>query len=190
MSMMPASRSEAILARFSAATRQWFSAAFAAPTPVQLAAWQAIARGDHALVIAPTGSGKTLAAFLTAIDTLFRVRTEEPAPARENTTRILYISPVKALAADVQRNLTLPLAGVSARREALKEPAITLNVGMRSGDTPGAERAQLLRRPPDILITTPESLFLMLTSKARTTLQGVTTVIVDEVHAVAGSKRG
>ncbi len=190
MSMMPASQSEAILARFSAATRQWFSAAFAAPTPVQLAAWEAIARGDHALVIAPTGSGKTLAAFLTAIDTLFRARTDDPAPARENTTRILYISPVKALAADVQRNLTLPLAGVSARREALNAPAITLNVGMRSGDTSGAERARLLRRPPDILITTPESLFLMLTSKARTTLQGVTTVIVDEVHAVAGSKRG
>lgn len=89
MSMMSAARSEAILARFSAATRQWFSAAFSTPTPVQLAAWEAIARGEHALVIAPTGSGKTLAAFLTAIDTLFRARTDDPAPARENTTRIL-----------------------------------------------------------------------------------------------------
>lgn len=187
---MSKSKSDTVLARFSPAIRRWFSAAFAAPTPVQKAAWQAIASGEHALVIAPTGSGKTLAAFLTAIDTLFQVRTDQPAPTRETTTRILYISPVKALAADVQRNLNLPLTGVYAERQALNEPEITLNIGMRSGDTPSAERARLLRRPPDILITTPESLFLMLTSKARTTLQGVTTVIVDEVHAVAGSKRG
>lgn len=187
---MSKSQSDTVLALFSTATRRWFSATFAAPTPVQQAAWQAIASGEHALVIAPTGSGKTLAAFLTAIDTLFQVRTRQPAPTRETTTRILYISPVKALAADVQRNLNLPLAGVYAERERLDEPGITLNIGMRSGDTPSAERARLLRRPPDILITTPESLFLMLTSKARTTLQGVTTVIVDEVHAVAGSKRG
>lgn len=187
---MSKSQSDTFLARFSPATRRWFSAAFAAPTPVQKAAWQAIASGEHALVIAPTGSGKTLAAFLTAIDTLFQVRTDQPAPTRETTTRILYISPVKALAADVQRNLNLPLAGVYAERQALNESEITLNIGMRSGDTPSAERARLLRRPPDILITTPESLFLMLTSKARTTLQGITTVIVDEVHAVAGSKRG
>ncbi|KAA5942298.1 ATP-dependent helicase [Pantoea sp. Bo_2] len=190
VSMMSKSQSDTVLARFSSATRRWFSAAFAAPTPVQKAAWQAIASGEHALVIAPTGSGKTLAAFLTAIDTLFQVRTDQPAPTRESTTRILYISPVKALAADVQRNLNLPLAGVYAERQALNEPEITLNIGMRSGDTPSAERARLLRRPPDILITTPESLFLMLTSKARTTLQSITTVIVDEVHAVAGSKRG
>ncbi|MFW0700230.1 ATP-dependent helicase [Pantoea sp. R13S299] len=188
--MMSKSQSDAVLARFSPATRRWFSGAFAMPTPVQRAAWNAIASGKHALVIAPTGSGKTLAAFLTAIDTLFQVRTDQPAPTRETTTRILYISPVKALAADVQRNLNLPLAGVYAERQALNEPEITLNIGMRSGDTPSAERARLLRRPPDILITTPESLFLMLTSKARTTLQGVTTVIVDEVHAVARSKRG
>ncbi|WP_418163230.1 ATP-dependent helicase [Pantoea vagans] len=188
--MMSKSHSDTVLARFSPATRRWFSAAFTAPTPVQKAAWQAIASGEHALVIAPTGSGKTLAAFLTAIDTLFQVRTDQPSPTRETTTRILYISPVKALAADVQRNLNLPLAGVYAERQVLNEPEIALNIGMRSGDTPTAERARLLRRPPDILITTPESLFLMLTSKARTTLQGITTVIVDEVHAVAGSKRG
>jgi len=187
---MSKSQSDVVLARFSPATRRWFSAAFAAPTPVQQAAWQAIASGEHALVIAPTGSGKTLAAFLTAIDTLFQVRTGQPALTRENTTRILYISPVKALAADVQRNLNQPLAGVYAERQALNDPELILNIGMRSGDTPSAERARLLRRPPDILITTPESLFLMLTSKARTTLQGVITVIVDEVHAVAGSKRG
>ncbi|WP_446676362.1 ATP-dependent helicase, partial [Pantoea vagans] len=187
---MSKSQSDTVLARFSPATRRWFSAAFAAPTPVQKAAWQAIGSGEHALVIAPTGSGKTLAAFLTAIDTLFQVRTDQPAPTRETTTRILYISPVKALAADVQRNLSLPLAGVYAERQVLDEPEIALNIGMRSGDTPTAERARLLRRPPDILITTPESLFLMLTSKARTTLKGVATVIVDEVHAVAGSKRG
>ena len=187
---MPESCSDDALNPFSPATRRWFTSAFDAPTPVQQAAWQAIARGQHCLVIAPTGSGKTLAAFLTAIDSLFQARAGQPAPEREITTRILYISPVKALAADVQRNLTLPLAGVYAERQQLGEPDITLSVGMRSGDTPSAARAKLLRRPPDILITTPESLFLMLTSKARSTLQGVTTVIVDEVHAVAGSKRG
>ncbi len=190
INIMPESRPDDALALFSPATRRWFSTTFDAPTPVQQSAWQAIASGQHCLVIAPTGSGKTLAAFLTAIDSLFQTRTQQPAPDRESTTRILYISPVKALAADVQRNLNLPLAGVMAERQQRGEPEITINVGMRSGDTPTAERAKLLRRPPDILITTPESLFLMLTSKARTTLQGVTTVIVDEVHAVAGSKRG
>lgn len=187
---MPESHPDDALALFSPATRCWFSTAFKAPTPVQQSAWHAIASGQHCLVIAPTGSGKTLAAFLTAIDSLFQTRAQQPAPDRDSTTRILYISPVKALAADVQRNLNLPLAGVVAERRQRGEPEITLHVGMRSGDTPGAERAKLLRRPPDILITTPESLFLMLTSKARTTLQGLTTVIVDEVHAVAGSKRG
>lgn len=187
---MPESGPDNALALFSPATRRWFSTAFDAPTPVQQSAWQAIASGQHCLVIAPTGSGKTLAAFLTAIDSLFHLRTGQPAPDRQTTTRILYISPVKALAADVQRNLNVPLAGVVAERQHRGEPEIRLQVGMRSGDTPSSERAKLLRRPPDILITTPESLFLMLTSKARDTLQGVTTVIVDEVHAVAGSKRG
>ncbi|MDO6405665.1 ATP-dependent helicase [Pantoea phytobeneficialis] len=182
--------SDAALQHFLPATQAWFRATFAAPTPVQAEAWQAIASGKNCLVIAPTGSGKTLAAFLHAIDALFRERSQTDAVARSHKTRILYISPVKALAADVQRNLQLPLAGVEAQRRQQDEMEITLQVGMRSGDTRSAERAQLQRRPPDILITTPESLFLMLTSKARETLRGISTVIVDEVHAVAGSKRG
>ncbi|RFB88840.1 ATP-dependent helicase [Rhizobium leguminosarum bv. trifolii] len=183
------------LAGFSPAARAWFVSAFAAPTAVQTAAWAAIGAGDNALVIAPTGSGKTLAAFMQAIDQLFREREQEP--KRKNAskpskavTRILYISPIKALGADVQRNLRFPLRGVSAERQRRGDPAIEIAVGMRTGDTPTGERAMLLRRPPDILITTPESLYLMLTSKARETLRGVRTVIVDEIHAVAGTKRG
>ena len=183
------------LAGFSPAARAWFVSAFATPTAVQTAAWAAIGAGDNALVIAPTGSGKTLAAFMQAIDKLFREREQEakgesaPRPAKA-VTRILYISPIKALGADVQRNLRFPLQGVSAERQRCGDPAIDIAVGMRTGDTPTSERAALLRRPPDILITTPESLYLMLTSKARETLRGVCTVIVDEIHAVAGTKRG
>ena len=180
----------AALSRFSPATQRWFQSTFAAPTPVQSAAWDAIASGQHALVIAPTGSGKTLAAFLHAIDALFREREQQETPDKATRTRILYISPVKALAADVQRNLQLPLEGVYQQRRERGEKAIALTVGMRSGDTPSGERAKLQRTPPDILITTPESLFLMLTSRAREALRGVTTLILDEVHAVAGSKRG
>lgn len=181
------------LNRFSAPVQAWFRSAFPAPTPVQRAAWQAIALGSSCLVIAPTGSGKTLAAFLYAIDALFaerQIATEAGKKAGRMTTRILYLSPVKALAADVERNLRLPLEGVTGQRSRMGAPEISISVGLRSGDTSTAERGKLLRRPPDILITTPESLFLMLTSKARETLRGVTTVILDEVHAVAGSKRG
>lgn len=181
------------LAGFTQATRAWFTAAFASPTPVQAAAWAAIGAGENALVIAPTGSGKTLAAFLHAIDRLFRERepdaTNTP-PDTKPATRILYISPIKALGADVQRNLRLPLHGVEAERTRHGDPPVALTVGMRTGDTPATERAALLRRPPDILITTPESLYLMLTSKARETLRGVQAVILDEVHAVAATKRG
>ncbi|QKJ87114.1 ATP-dependent helicase [Paramixta manurensis] len=176
---------------FTTATQRWFASAFAGATAVQQQAWQAIDSGQHCLVIAPTGSGKTLAAFLHAIDALFTERAQQTDKHRKaSATRILYISPVKALAADVQRNLRLPLEGVYVERKKLGEPEIEIRVGMRSGDTTPSERGKLLRRPPDILITTPESLFLMLTSKARTTLSGVTTVIIDEVHAVAGGKRG
>ncbi|MFT8775274.1 MAG: DEAD/DEAH box helicase, partial [Gluconacetobacter liquefaciens] len=181
------------LAGFTQATRAWFTAAFASPTPVQAAAWAAIGAGENALVIAPTGSGKTLAAFLHAIDRLFREReadTTATPPDAKPATRILYISPIKALGADVQRNLRLPLHGVEAERTQRGDPPVTLTVGMRTGDTPATERAALLRRPPDILITTPESLYLMLTSKARETLRGVQAVILDEVHAVAATKRG
>ncbi len=174
------------LARFSPLTRRWFGGTFPAPTAAQAQAWDAIADGDHTLVIAPTGSGKTLAAFLWAIDRL----AHEPAPEKRTSTRVLYVSPLKALAIDVERNLRTPLTGITriAERDGLAVPQIT--VGVRSGDTPPATRRQLILNPPDILITTPESLFLMLTSAARETLTGVQTVIVDEVHAVAGTKRG
>jgi len=170
--------------RFRPATREWFRGTFAAPTPAQADAWKAIAEGDNTLVIAPTGSGKTLAAFLWAIDRLAHDSRHAPG------TRVLYVSPLKALAVDVERNLRTPLAGITrtAQRLGLPDPQIT--VGVRSGDTPAGRRRELITRPPDILITTPESLYLMLTSAARDTLAGVETVIVDEVHAVAGTKRG
>ena len=171
------------LARFGPLTREWFTAAFPAPTAAQAQAWTAIAEGHNTLVIAPTGSGKTLAAFLWAIDGL----AAEPAGTG---TRVLYVSPLKALAVDVERNLRTPLTGITrvAERHGLDAPSIS--VGLRSGDTPPSQRRALITTPPDILITTPESLFLMLTSAARETLATVQTVIVDEVHAVAATKRG
>jgi ATP-dependent helicase Lhr and Lhr-like helicase len=174
------------LQRFSALTREWFTGTFAAPTAAQAEAWSAIADGDNTLVIAPTGSGKTLAAFLWAID---RLTSSEPRPAG-TATRVLYVSPLKALAVDVERNLRTPLTGIGrvAERRGVRAPDIS--VGVRSGDTPPAQRRTLITNPPDILITTPESLFLMLTSAARDTLAEVQTVIVDEVHAVAATKRG
>ncbi|MFM9033018.1 MAG: DEAD/DEAH box helicase [Mycobacterium sp.] len=170
------------LDRFSPLTRRWFGGTFPAPTAAQAQAWKAIADGDHTLVIAPTGSGKTLAAFLWAIDRL----ATEPGPG----TRVLYISPLKALAIDVERNLRTPLAGIARIAEQEGRPAPRITVGVRSGDTTPSRRRELITHPPDILITTPESLFLMLTSAARDTLAGVETVIIDEVHAVAGTKRG
>jgi ATP-dependent helicase Lhr and Lhr-like helicase len=179
--------SDATRAGFSDATRAWFGDAFAGPTPAQARAWAAIGRGDNTLVIAPTGSGKTLAAFLWAIDKL----ATEPVPADpKQHCRVLYISPLKALAVDIERNLRSPLTGVgqAARRLGLAEPDI--RVGVRTGDTAADERRKLSGQPPDILITTPESLFLLLTSQARETLRSVETVIVDEVHALAGGKRG
>ena len=143
-----------------------------APTPAQELGWPAIAGGGHVLIQAPTGSGKTLAAFLLGIDRL----NETPGEG----LRLLYVSPLKALNYDIERNLRSPLAGLGSK----------LSVGVRTGDTPADERRRMLRTPPDILITTPESLFLLLTSQARETLRGVETVILDEVHAVAGTKRG
>ncbi|MFC7376208.1 MULTISPECIES: DEAD/DEAH box helicase [unclassified Brachybacterium] len=170
------------------ATRAWFARDLGAPTPVQLGAWDAVASGEDALVIAPTGSGKTLAAFLRALDDLmFAPSAEEQ---RRERTRVLYISPMKALGVDVERNLRRPLAGIAAQAEASGHEAAPVRVGVRSGDTTSSERRRLIAHPPDILITTPESLFLMLTSAARETLMDVDTVILDEVHAVAGSKRG
>ncbi|MGC4952609.1 Lhr family helicase [Actinomadura citrea] len=176
-----------VLERFSPATRAWFTGAFAAPTPAQAGAWESVAGGDNTLVVAPTGSGKTLAAFLWSLD---RLGTEALPEDPLRRCRVLYVSPLKALAVDVERNLRAPLTGIrhAARRLGLPEPDV--RVGMRSGDTPADERRRLAVRPPDILITTPESLFLILTSRARESLRGVETVIVDEVHAVAGTKRG
>ena len=172
---------------FAPATTAWFEGAFDSPTEAQVGAWRAIAKGEHTLVVAPTGSGKTLAAFLSAIDRLAAL----PAPDDPNRRcRVLYVSPLKALAADVERNLRSPLVGISqaARRLDLPEPRIS--VAMRSGDTSPEERRAFARHGADILITTPESLFLLLTSAARQALAGVETVILDEVHAVAATKRG
>src|ERR1035441_2080562 len=172
---------------FSPATRAWFEGAFAEPTLAQAGAWRAIGKGEDTLVVAPTGSGKTLAAFLWAIDKLAAL----PPPADpKRRTRVLYVSPLKALAVDIERNLRAPLTGIrqAAHRLGLEEPDI--RVAVRTGDTAAEERRKLASKPPDILITTPESLFLLLTSQARETLRGVETVIVDEVHAVAGNKRG
>ncbi|MEV7195627.1 ATP-dependent helicase [Streptomyces sp. NPDC093510] len=172
---------------FSPATRGWFTGAFSAPTSAQAGAWQAISEGSDVLVVAPTGSGKTLAAFLAALDQL--ASTPPPADPKKRC-RVLYVSPLKALAVDVERNLRSPLTGIRQESVRLGLPEPEVRVGIRSGDTPAAERRALSTRPPDILITTPESLFLMLTSAARDALTGIETVILDEVHAVAGTKRG
>src|SRR5580765_1018949 len=162
-----------VLEFFSPATRSWFTQAFDAPTPAQTLGWPAIASGEHTLIQAPTGSGKTLAAFLYGIDRL----TQEGAG---RGLRLLYVSPLKALNYDIERNLRGPLAGLNS----------DLRIAVRTGDTPQRERAQMLREHPDVLITTPESLFLLLTSNAREMLRSVRTLILDEVHAVAGTKRG
>ncbi|GAA4989489.1 ATP-dependent helicase [Nonomuraea thailandensis] len=176
------------LAQFSQVTRQWFAGAFHAPTAAQEGAWESISRGDHTLVVAPTGSGKTLAAFLWSLDRL-AAASEEP-PAERKGTRVLYVSPLKALAVDVERNLRAPLAGLKQTARRLGLPVPEISVAIRSGDTPAEDRRRFAAKPSDILITTPESLFLLLTSQAREALRGVETVIVDEVHAVAGTKRG
>src|SRR6476469_1596495 len=163
------------LAPFTDRVAGWFRSTFAEPTPAQAKGWPAISSGDHTLILAPTGSGKTLAAFLWALDRLC-------ADGERGRTRVLYVSPLRALNHDVERNLRAPLAGIAA------DPPVT--VALRSGDTPQSQRAAIRRNPPDILITTPESLYLMLTSGAREVLSSVETVIIDEIHAVAGTKRG
>ncbi len=176
------------LTRFTEPTRAWFEGAFSAPTAAQVGAWKAISSGRNALVVAPTGSGKTLAAFLWSLDRL--AATPRPAePSRR--CRVLYVSPLKALAVDVERNLRAPLVGIRAAAARMGRAEPDIAVAVRSGDTPADERRQFTKTPPDVLITTPESLFLLLTStRARESLRGVETVIVDEVHAVAGTKRG
>ena len=176
-----------MLEAFSPAVRAWFGASFPEPTAAQIGGWPPIVAGQHTLICAPTGSGKTLAAFLSAIDSLV---TSPPPEDRTRRTRVLYISPLRALAFDVEKNLRAPLAGIGLAAERLELAAVMPEVAMRTGDTPSRQRQQLIRRPPDLLITTPESLYLMLTSSAAETLAGVETVIVDEIHALAPTKRG
>ena len=175
-----------VLKRFSPPVSEWFETSFVAPTPPQAAGWPAISSGENTLILSPTGSGKTLAAFLWGLDRLMT----EPVPEREARTRLLYLSPLRALAVDVEKNLRSPLRGITLAAERLGEPLHVPTVGMRTGDTPADERRKLVRNPPDLLITTPESLFLMLTSAARETLRNVDAVIIDEIHSVAGTKRG
>jgi ATP-dependent Lhr-like helicase len=176
-----------VLSRFSPATAEWFRSSFSAPTSAQVGAWDAISTGHHCVVVAPTGSGKTLSAFLWAIDRM----ASQPVPdERLARCRVLYVSPMKALAVDVERNLRAPLVGIGHAATRLGQAVPDIGVTVRSGDTPANERRAFARTPTDILITTPESLFLMLTSSVREALRGVDTVIVDEVHAVAGTKRG
>ena len=178
------------LAPFSRPVREWFASSFETPTDAQARGWAAIAAGHHTLIHAPTGSGKTLAAFLWALDRLATDPTPERTRADPGMVRVLYVSPLKALTYDVERNLRAPLTGIGHASQRLGEPVPHITVASRTGDTPADERRDLVKHPPDILITTPESLYLMLTSGAREILRGVEHVIVDEVHAIAGTKRG
>jgi len=171
---------------FHPAVRDWFRASFESPTPAQRLGWPPIVAGRSSLILAPTGSGKTLAAFLAGLDRLMF----SPEPERARRCRILYVSPLKALAVDVERNLRAPIAGIAAAAERSGEYFRMPSIFVRSGDTPAAERASMIRHPPDILITTPESLYLLLTSAAREALRSVETVIVDEIHSLVPGKRG
>ncbi|HEX7277867.1 MAG TPA: DEAD/DEAH box helicase, partial [Acidimicrobiales bacterium] len=176
------------LDRFSPVARAWFESAFEAPTDAQEQGWDAISRGDHTLILAPTGSGKTLAAFLWALDRL--VSDGGPPADGKRRLRVLYVSPLKALTYDVERNLRAPLAGMAMEASRRGLPVPDVRVGIRTGDTPQSDRRDIVRHPPDVLVTTPESLYLMLTSGAREVLRSVEYVIVDEIHSVAATKRG
>ena len=174
------------LRHFQPAVREWFTASFREPTRAQAQGWAAIAHGDSALVLAPTGSGKTLAAFLWCLDRLMFA----PVPPAPERCRVIYVSPLKALAVDVERNLRAPIAGIATVADARGDVYVRPGVAVRTGDTPAAERARFRREPADILITTPESLYLLLTSAARTALRAVDAIIIDEIHALVATKRG
>ena len=175
-------------ARFHPAVEQWFAKHFAEPTTPQFRAWPLIQAGRNVLIAAPTGSGKTLAAFLAAIDDLVRQGVDGPLP---DETLVVYVSPLKALSNDIQRNLAAPLAGIRRELAELGLPDVDIRTLVRTGDTPQAARASMRKRPPHIVVTTPESLYVLLGSESgRTMLATTRTVIVDEIHALAGNKRG
>ena len=175
-----------VLGLFHPAVAEWFRHSFARPTPPQTLGWPAIAEGQSTLILAPTGSGKTLTAFLWCINRLMF----DEVPARDRRCRVLYVSPLKALAVDIERNLRAPLAGIAHRASARGDVYHAPAIAVRTGDTPAVERARFQRDPSDILITTPESLYLLLTSNARDALRAVDTVIIDEIHALVPTKRG
>ena len=183
---MPRHADNSALELFHAPTRAWFEAVFPEPTLPQKLGWPAIGKGESTLILAPTGTGKTLTAFMACLDRLMF----EPAPPQNARCRVLYVSPIKALAVDVERNLRAPLIGIAQAAQRMSAPYNELSIFIRTGDTPASERARFQRKPADILITTPESLYLMLTSNARESLKAIETVIIDEIHAVVPTKRG